>query len=197
MKKGEINTHLPVPAKPIKDIVIINNIKEYIRNNCDIKYYYLFSLGINCGLRISDLVALQVKDIDTGYISSPAYIKEQKTQKRKRLKLNEDVRSELMKWINENQMQANDFLFPSREGGHIKTNTVYKVLKQIGDAQNPPIHLSTHVLRKTFATFAYLNSGKDIAAVMKLLQHSSQSITLRYLGLDDDREDEIIQSFHL
>ncbi len=87
MKKGEINTHLPVPAKPIKDVVVINNIKEYVRKNYDIKYYYLFLLGINCGLRVSDLVAIRVKDIDTGYISSPGYIREQKTQKRKRLKL--------------------------------------------------------------------------------------------------------------
>ena len=42
--------------------------------------------------------------------------------------------------------------------------------------------IGTHTLRKTFGYHAY-NNGYDITLIQKLFNHSSQSVTLRYIGI--------------
>ena len=54
-------------------------------------------------------------------------------------------------------------------------------------------HIGTHSFRKRFATLAYENSGHDIELVRKLMQHSSASITSRYLGISDERMDSVLK----
>lgn len=45
-------------------------------------------------------------------------------------------------------------------------------------------YLGTHTMRKTGAYRVYQQSNHDIGLVMKLLNHSSESMTLRYIGVD-------------
>lgn len=51
-------------VEPIKNLNDIQRIKDYLSNNK--RNYLLFSLGINSGLRISDILALDVKDVEKG-----------------------------------------------------------------------------------------------------------------------------------
>ena len=56
-------------------------------------------------------------------------------------------------------------------------------MKKVGELLNID-YLGTHSMRKTGAYRVYMQSHYDIALVMELLNHSSQAMTLRYLGLD-------------
>ena len=80
---------------PIRDIEQIRKMKDYLitRNYRD---YLLFILGINTGLRISDLLNLKVSDVKDKY---HIIIKEQKTGKEKKFMLSDQMRLEIERYI--------------------------------------------------------------------------------------------------
>lgn len=88
-----------------------------------------------------------------------------------------------------------DFLFPSRNGKHqhIKPNTAYKIIKRAAEEVGLE-NIATHSMRKTFGLFMY-EQTKDVALIMDLLNHSSQSISLRYIGKNQDSQDRAMTKF--
>ena len=71
-------------VEPIRDTKKIDRMKKYLKEKST-RDYCLFVLGINSGLRISDLLSLQVKDVaeDNGKLKERITITEQKTGKTK------------------------------------------------------------------------------------------------------------------
>ena len=53
-------------------------------------------------------------------------------------------------------------------------------------------YLGTHTMRKTGAYRVYEQTGHNIALVMKLLNHSSEQMTLAYLGLDQETTESML-----
>ena len=53
--------------------------------------------------------------------------------------------------------------------------------------------ISTHSFRKWYATEIYKNNGFDIALVQRLLQHSSATVTQRYIGIEPQRIEKAIE----
>ncbi|WP_304652709.1 tyrosine-type recombinase/integrase [uncultured Ligilactobacillus sp.] len=139
---------------------------------------FLFLFGLNTGLRMSDIVKLRVRDIN----KPEPIITEKKTGKKKRLFLDgiQDIVQEYIKDMKDDD----DQLFPSRQGGHITVNTVYKLYVKIGHELGRD-DIGCHTLRKTYGRFYYLKTH-DIATLMYLFNHSSEKITKRYIGITDD-----------
>ena len=139
-------------------------------------------------LRISDLLALRRSEVfePDGVIKKNAYIVDKKTKKHNILYLKPAIYdlSLYIQWLNENYPES-EWLFPSSEHPekHVSIKQYYKVLKKVGELLNID-YLGTHSMRKTGAYRVYVQSNYDIGLVMSLLNHSSQAMTLRYLGLD-------------
>lgn len=55
-------------------------------------------------------------------------------------------------------------------------------------------YLGTHTMRKTGAYRVYEQTNHNIALVMKLLNHSSEDMTLAYLGLDQETREHILDT---
>ncbi len=72
----------------------------------------MFSIGINIGLRIGDLLQLRVKDILEG---THIVIVEQKTDKIKRFLVNPQLRKEVRKYVRKSNLKNEQYLFPSRK----------------------------------------------------------------------------------
>ena len=109
-------------VQPIRNPAQIDAMKRVLlRQNP--RNYFLFLLGINIGLRISDLIPLQVKDLQGSHI----VIQEMKTGKQKRFFINNQLRSEI------NAYTANsapdDYIFPSQKGRIYQPNTSLQHLK--------------------------------------------------------------------
>lgn len=175
-------------VQPIRDMNKINEMKKALKTPRD---KFLFTLGINVGVRISDLLQLKVKDVRG---KRHLVIVERKTQKEKRFLLN----SELQKCIKEytEGMDDNDWLFPSRKGSKpISRVQAYRILndtaKEIGLEE-----IGTHTLRKTFGYWFYKKT-KDIAMLQEIFNHSAPSITLRYIGINQDIMDKALEDFIL
>lgn len=176
-------------VQPIRDKEIIAKFKNELLKK-SYRDYMLFVIGINTGLRISDILPLKVKDVTGTHI----IIKEKKTGKNKRFKINSNFRSDLDKYII--NMNDNDYLFPSRKGDKpISRIQAYRILNEVAEKLGVP-EIGTHTLRKTFGYWHY-KQFKDVAILQKIFNHSSPSVTLAYIGITADLVDKTIDEFYL
>jgi len=118
---------------------------------------------------------------------------ESKTNKTKRLFINKQLRSDIEKYIE--GMDPEDYLFPSRKGGRITRIQAYNILSDAGKAVGLE-KIGTHTMRKTFGYHHYLKF-KDVAILQQIFNHSSQSVTLRYIGIAQDEIDATLSDFYL
>src|SRR5699024_7781105 len=87
-------------------------------------------------------------------------------------------------WLVQENINS-DWLFPSKAhpDRHITEKQFYKVMARVGDLLGIN-YLGTHTMRKTGVYRVYTQSNYNIGLVMYLLNHSSEAMTLTYLGLD-------------
>lgn len=177
-------------VQPIRDIAMIAAMKEVLMKQ-HYRNYFLFVLGINTGLRISDLLALRVGDVRG---KSHIVITEQKTGKLKRFKINNELRIHISKFTIDKETAA--YLFQSRRGqDRIHRVQAWKILnaaaKEVGLSE-----IGTHTLRKTFG-YHFYQKYKDVAVLQQIFNHSSPAVTMRYIGINQDIMDEAVDGFSL
>jgi integrase len=178
-------------VEPIRDKAKIKLMYQFLKGK-DEKYALLFKFGLNTGLRISDMIPLKVKDLMDITMRFKEYLilREKKTGKEKKIKINDVLKKLVTEYIMNNALAYDSFLFPSQKGGCIGRIQAYRVLKQSADflyIQN----FGTHSLRKTWGYWTYKMSHFNIGLIMDTFNHSSQSITLRYIGVSQDQKDEL------
>ena len=93
-------------------------------------------------------------------------------------------------------MNNEDYLFTSRKGTKPITRVqAYRILNEVADKLDVA-EVGTHTLRKTFGYWHY-QQYKDVAILQDIFNHSSPSVTLRYIGITDDIKDKTIEGFYL
>lgn len=178
-------------VQPIRDLEKIEQMKNELLKR-SYRDYFLFVMGINTGLRISDLLKLKVKDVKN---KTHITIKENKTDKIKRFRINYDLQREIERYIE--NMEEEEYLFKSRKTNKpIQRVQAYKILKDAAEKIGIEEEIGTHTLRKTFG-YHFYRQTKDIALLQELFNHSSPSITLRYIGINQDIIDNAIDKFTL
>lgn len=183
-------------VEPIRDKKKIDAMKTYLRGR-NLRDFALFTLGINSGLRISDLLRLTVADVtdERGQILDRIELKEKKTGKTKEFPLGDTSRKALKEYLA--AVQPRDSLFPSKKGGRaLRRQHVWTVLSQAASAVGIKARVGTHTLRKTFGYQAY-KQGSDISVIQQLLNHSSPQVTLRYIGITKDDLDKVYLNLNL
>ncbi|EUJ22974.1 site-specific recombinase, phage integrase family protein [Listeria grandensis FSL F6-0971] len=177
-------------VEPIRDRDTITEIKRYllVKNQRD---YILFFLGINVGLRISDLLRLKVRDIRGNHI----VIREQKTNKQKKILIPKEVKRALGMYVVD--LDDQDYLFRSQKGINrpITRITAYRILKGLQEKFGLE-NIGTHTLRKTFG-YHFYKQFKDIVALQKIFNHKDQKETLIYIGIQQDELDSKMLKFNL
>ena len=179
-------------VQPIRDKHKIEEVKTVLKEN-GIRDLLLFCFGINSGLRISDLLRLKVMDVKG---KSHVEIKEQKTGKVKRFPIIGNLQVMIEEYTKNKPLT--DYLFKSRNGNNkpltrvMAYNIINKACHRCGIQDN----IGTHTLRKTFGYHHY-QMYKDVAILQYLFNHSSPSITLRYIGITQDNIEETLQQFEL
>lgn len=171
-------------VQPLKSIADIERMKKALRG----RDLLLFTIGINSSLRISDILPLTVGDLRGDYI----VVTEKKTNKRKTIRINDAI-----KRVSPKGAQDSDYLFPSRTGGKpISRVQAWRILNNAAERAGLNVNFGTHSLRKTFAYMAYKN-GVDLALLMRVLNHSSQRETLRYIGIERENIDDVYINVNL
>ena len=178
-------------VEPIRDREKIEMMKTELMKR-GYRDYLLFVMGINTGLRLSDLLELKVEDVQG---KSHLIIKEEKTEKTKRFLINSRLKEDLEKYIE--TMHPWEYLFLSQKGANKPLSRVqaYRILRAAADEVGLE-SVGTHTLRKTFGYFHY-REYKDVALLQDLFNHSAPSVTLDYIGINQDTMDRTIENFYL
>ena len=185
-------------VQPIRDRAKIEAIKKILRAS-SLRNELLFVLGINTGFRISDLLSLKVGDVlNKKGVTDRIVLREQKTGKKRYIALNKKTCRLIERYLESERSIAalSEPLFLSQKGGPISRQHAYEILNQATEAVGIDERIGTHSLRKTFGYFAY-KSGVDLSMIQKLLNHSSQSETLRYIGITQEQLDEVVLKLDL
>ena len=199
-------------TEPIRILEHFDRLSSYLLNQ-NLRNYALFNFGIYTGRRVSDIIALNVKDVagmdkhGNFRIFERLKIREKKTGKFINLILHNSARRSLGKYLRQRKRDSekagksiaefmNEPLFKSqkpRKSGEYRLTekSVWRVLNGAAKACGLREKIGTHSMRKTFGYLLY-NSGTSIEAIQKLLNHSSPSVTLAYIGITQDDLDEAI-----
>ncbi|MFF5401162.1 tyrosine-type recombinase/integrase [Peribacillus butanolivorans] len=173
-------------TEPIKDLSLIKKLGNHLKENYTAREYILFRSMLYLALRTQDILSLQVEQIRGKY---QIHFKEQKTGKTKLIEVHPELQREIEVYTK--NMEDTDYLFPSQKGKAISREHAFRLLQQAGQDCGLP-SLSGHVLRKTFCYHSYQN-GTPLHVLSELLNHSSEKVTRRYIGLE---QEDIKQAYY-
>lgn len=202
-QNDKMRAHEVEPIKKLKDI---EKAKQFLRGKSSKRDYCLFVVGINIGLRASDLVQIRIGNIidDNGKFLESSSLYEKKTGKFKEFTLNSSSKEAIKLYLDSlEDYKPDDFLFKSRKGDNnsITEAHIHKVVKTLLRELNIKGNYGSHTLRKTFAYHIYIkeidtNPG-IIQTLQRILNHSSQSTTLRYIGITKEVIKDVYQGLNL
>ena len=87
-------------------------------------------------------------------------------------------------------MGNDDYLFQSQKGGRIQRIQTWRILSAGAETLSIE-HFGTHSMRKTWGYWTYKTSKYNIGLIMDTFNHSSEKVTLRYIGISQDQKDEL------
>jgi len=189
-------------VEPIRDINRINRIKGNLHKHKNPRDLLLFVLGINTGLRISDILPLKLSDVKDkkGDPKDYIYLTEQKTHKQRKIVLNSEVKKALQIFFTKSEKYDLDsYLFTSCRDD--KNRPMSKVrawqlinewCREVGILER----IGTHTLRKTLG-YQMRKSGIAIEVIQKMLGHSSVKTTSAYIGIDQEELEQVANGFKL
>ena len=171
------------------------NLTRKLAKDGNYKMSLLIALGCFTGLRISDILSLRWNQIlDTDEFT----IIEHKTKKKRTIRVNLQLKKHIRDCYEHIQpVGINAPILISQKGTVFSIQRINEVLKEIKRKYKLQIgNFSCHSLRKTFGRQVYnMNSDSSELALVKLMElfnHSSVSITKRYLGL---RQEELLNTY--
>jgi len=179
----------------------IPRIKTFYKKT-HIRMYALFTIGINLGLRISDLIKIKFEDITN---DNKVFLIEKKTGKKRMIIFNKacmEMIRLLKKEYRSKGIRAKGYLFKSYHRKYIKNQidahlspvSVNKFLKEAKKELDITYPIGTHSMRKTWGYLVYKRE-KDIALIMGMLNHSTPRQSMTYIGMDDERYARVYRSY--
>lgn len=213
----EVHTELAKEhaAEPIKSMDDIIRISQFLIANKRYRDNMLFIVGINFGLRISDLRTLRfsylINDDCTFRDRFPILEKKTKnTRKRQRnryITINAAVVEAITLYLeNTPGVCLSDYMFRSESNNGSSENKPLtkqacdNILKGIARDLGLGNRMATHSLRKTFAYHQMVMSGNDprkLLLLQKMFGHSSAAQTLDYIGITSEEIDEAYRKLNL
>jgi len=188
-------------ADPIKDVATIRRIADWLVANEKWRDHMLFIVGINFGLRVSDLLTLRFADIldDAGQFRDSFAVLEKKTAKTRKvprnryLAINDAVVDAVLLYLEHTpNVSLSDYMFRSESNRGKNKNqplhrtAVDKMMRRWKEELHLKEHLATHSLRKTFGYHQMLQGGnteRTLLLLQKMFGHSSAMQTLTYIGV--------------
>jgi integrase/recombinase XerC len=149
------------------------------------------------GLRVSELVGLDLKDIDlTGGLVRVLG----KGNKERMVPFGRQAQEALKNWLGASadlreRRRDHDAVFLNLRGGRLSDRSVRRILNKRLSEAAIQARLSPHDLRHSFATHM-LGSGADLRAIQELLGHASLSTTQRYTHVDTDALMKVYDKAH-
>ena len=151
-----------------------------------------------CGLRVSELINLQLSDLffDEGFIKVTG-----KGNKQRFVPIGEVTQNYITEYIFNSRSrinvkkQATDVLFLNRRGNMLTRAMIFTIVKDLSLKANIQKKISPHTFRHSFATHL-LENGADLRAIQQMLGHESITTTEIYMHVDKSHLKQVVNEFH-
>ncbi|MGN1095793.1 MAG: tyrosine recombinase XerC [Eubacteriales bacterium] len=197
----------PKKKKALPKYLSVNESKELLHSvvtdedskNRD-RDYCIITLFLNCGMRLSELVGINLSDIDRELRSLRVI---GKGNKERIVYLNDACKSAISAYLlarsrDIDNIKDKNALFISRLGKRMSVKTVqwvvYKYLEEAGLSYK---HFSVHKLRHTAATLMYQEGNVDVLSLKEILGHSELNTTQIYTHISDRKLEDAVKSHPL
>lgn len=187
---------LPKYLSMDESIALLEAIEDDKESKTKERDYAIITLFLNCGMRLSELVGININDIDRELRSLRVL---GKGNKERIVYLNEACRDALVKYleIRRKETKATDAnaLFISKQHKRISVKTVqWLVYKYLSLAGLDYKHYSTHKLRHTAATLMYQTGKVDVRILKEILGHEQLNTTQIYTHVSNQGMQDAIDS---
>jgi integrase len=182
-------------VEPIRSEKAIKAISRMLKSEYCKRNYLLFTLGINTGLRVVDLLKITLDEVRGLSKGQTFTIKESKTKKQNTITINGPIERALNLYLPQRENDPSTYpLFQNNmePGKPICTNTVQKFMKKWTESAGLKGRYGAHTLRKTFGYHQRIKYGTGFELLCKRFNHSSPRITMCYLGIQDSEVHEIL-----
>lgn len=202
-------------AEPIKSMDDIIRVSQFLISKKRYRDNMLFIVGINFGLRVSDLRMLRFSDLINNDCTfrDRFPILEKKTRNTRKHKMNRyiTINTAVVEAVtlyleNTPDVRLSDYLFRSQsnnrsgENKPISKQAIDLMLKGLAKDLGLGNRMATHSLRKTFAYHQMVMSGNDprkLLLLQKMFGHSTAAQTLDYIGITSEEIDEAYRKLNL
>lgn len=152
----------------------------------------IFLLLYACGLRVSELCGLQIKDLSNTWVRIKG-----KGGKERLIPIAKKALDAIDLYLASRTSKEKEsaFLFVGKNGKKICRETIFRLIKTYAKKGGIEIAPSPHTLRHSFATHLF-EGGADLRVIQELLGHSNIRTTDRYTHLNDQKLDETFRLLH-
>ncbi len=177
-----MSRRLPAFLRPAEVDALLNAARASVdhartksKRRCALRDLVMILTGLYCGLRVAELCALQVQELDL--IEGTCFVNQGKGSKDRIVPVPDRIIPELQAWIGE---RKDGFAFPGPRGKWLSERTFQDRLEVLATAAGIGRECHPHTLRHVYAT-SLLKSGADIKDVQMLLGHANLATTALYL----------------
>lgn len=192
----------PRVGRKLPEVLSIEEIDEMIscidlstnegqRNRAIIETLY------SCGLRVSELINLEINKI---FLEEEYIVIKGKGNKERIVPISPTAIHEIKLYLDDRRHLdikpgEENILFLNRRGRRLTRVMIFYIIKQLAELADIRKEISPHTLRHSFATHL-LEGGANLRAIQQMLGHESISTTEIYIHIDRTRLREEILSFH-
>ena len=166
---------------------------ENIDGEFKIRDYCIITLFLNCGMRLSELVGINISDIHNDRLTVTG-----KGNKQRTIYLNDACKTAIKNYMEirpKDNVHDRNALFLSKQKVRISNNMVYRIIKlNLERAGLDSKVYSPHKLRHTAATLMYKYGNVDVRALQEILGHEHLSTTQIYTHLDEEQLKNAVDS---
>lgn len=186
--------------KMIKNDEIMDMIKSIDKNTpLGFRNYIIIQMLYGCGLRVSEICFLMIKDID--FSSNIIRINSGKGNKDREVLMFDELSNDIRHYINNERItllqRGSDSsirnLLLNKNGTPLTPRGIRVILNSIIEHMGETYKVSPHMLRHSFAT-EMLNNGADLRSVQELLGHENLSTTQIYTHVSEAKLKEVYKN---
>ena len=176
--KNVLNQRLNLPKpkrnKKIPEVLTKEEVSKMIDSINNIKHKLIIKILYGCGLRVSEIVNLNKKDLN--FSEKLAHVKLSKGKKDRFVKIPDSILDNLRDYCS---LTTEEMVFSSNRGGRLTKKTIGKIVENAANKAGITKEVYPHLLRHSFSTHL-LEQGIDLRIIQRLLGHSDIKTTQIY-----------------
>jgi integrase/recombinase XerD len=183
LKRQKLFFEIPRPKKPstLPKVISTTDIKKMFAATINLKHNTMLKLCYGMGLRVSEIVNLKIKDIDSK--NKQVFIEKSKGKKDRIANLPESILDQLRDYYK--TYKPKKYLFEGQYEGKYSIRSAQQVFSDSLAKAKINKSVGIHGLRHSFATHL-LENGTDVTFIQKLLGHNNINTTMRYLKVSNN-----------